>query len=158
MNSIGFSKEEEKRVLELGQMAFNFARNDECENLKIMIKTGLNVNLKTHKGDTLLMLAAYHNSLKTAAMLLENGARVDEKNDRGQTPLAGVCFKGYIDMAKLLIENGANIDENNGLGMTPFAFAVMFRRKELVEYLLQCSNKSFMKSLSYRILNLFKTH
>ena len=55
--------EEEKRFTELCNMAFDFARNDECENLRIMIDAGLSVNLKTHRGDTLLMLAAYNNSL-----------------------------------------------------------------------------------------------
>ena len=59
------SLEEEKQFARLCNMAFNFARNNESENLKIMIEAGLNVNLKTHKGDTLLMLAAYNNSLKT---------------------------------------------------------------------------------------------
>ncbi len=105
------SLEEEKRFEELCKMAFNFARNNECENLKIMIESGLNVNLKTHKGDSLLMLAAYNNSYESAKMLLEKGAKVDEKNDRGQTPLAGVCFKGYLPMCELLVKYGANIDD-----------------------------------------------
>ena len=39
------------------------------------------INLKTHKGDSLLMLAAYNNSYESAKMLLEKGAKVDEKND-----------------------------------------------------------------------------
>lgn len=40
------SLEEEKRFEELCKMAFNFARNNECENLKIMIEAGLNVKFK----------------------------------------------------------------------------------------------------------------
>ena len=47
------SEQEEQRFGELCQMAFNFARNDDCKNLEIMLDAGLNVNLKTHKGDTL---------------------------------------------------------------------------------------------------------
>ena len=148
--------EEEKRFAELCNMAFDFARNDECENLRIMIDAGLSVNLKTHRGDTLLMLAAYNNSLKTAAMLLQKGARVDEKNQRGQTPLAGVCFKGYLEMCELLVKNGANIDENNGLGMTPYTFAIMFGHKEIAEFLLSCSKKSLLKRISLKILSIFK--
>ena len=154
MNEI--SLEEEKRFGELCNMAFNFARNNEFENLRIMIEAGLNVNLKTHRGDTLLMLAAYNNSLETAKMLLEKGAKVDEKNDRGQTPLAGVCFKGYLDMAKLWVSNGANIDENNGLGMTPFSFAIMFGRKDVARYLMIHSKQSLFKKISFLILNLLK--
>ncbi|MCH5336109.1 MAG: ankyrin repeat domain-containing protein [Campylobacter sp.] len=149
--------EEEKRFAELCNMAFDFARNDECENLRIMIDAGLSVNLKTHRGDTLLMLAAYNNSLQTAAMLLEKGARVDEKNQRGQTPLAGVCFKGYLKMCELLVKHGANIDENNGLGMTPYTFAIMFGHKEIAEFLLSCSKKSFLKRISLKILGIFKS-
>ncbi|MCI5968279.1 ankyrin repeat domain-containing protein [Helicobacter sp.] len=152
---MSLTQEEEKRFEELGKMAFNFARNNQCDDLEVMIKAGLNVNLKTHKGDSLLMLAAYHNALETAQMLLENGARVDEKNDRGQTPLAGVCFKGYLPMCKLLVENGANIDENNGLGMTPYSFAIMFRRKEIAEFLLQHSKKSLFKRGALKVLKLF---
>ncbi len=131
------TKDEEKRYEELCAMAFDFARNDACENLEIMLNAGLSENLKNHKGDSLLMLASYHNSLPTAQMLLKRGARVDEKNDRGQTPLAGVCFKGYFEMAKLLVESGANIRENNGLGMTPFAYALMFGRKDIAKFFLE---------------------
>ena len=109
------SLEEEKRFEELCKMAFNFARNNECENLKIMIEAGLNVNLKTHKGDSLLMLAAYNNSYESAKMLLEKGAKIDEKNDRGQTPLAGVCFKGYLPMCELLVKYGKQWPRNDTL-------------------------------------------
>ncbi|TBR78309.1 ankyrin repeat domain-containing protein [Campylobacter novaezeelandiae] len=150
------SLEEEKRFAELCKMAFDFARNNDYENLKIMLDAGLNINLKTHKGDTLLMLAAYNNSYECAKMLLEKGAKVDEKNDRGQTPLAGVCFKGYLPMCKLLVKYGADIDENNGLGMTPYTFALMFARKEIAEFLLQNSKKSFLKKISLNILKIFK--
>ena len=149
------SLEEEKRFAELCKMAFNFARNNEYENLKIMIEAGLNVNLKTHKGDTLLMLAAYNNSYECAKMLLEKGALIDEKNDRGQTPLAGVCFKGYLPMFELLVKYGANIDENNGLGMTPYSFAIMFGSKDVSAFLLKSSTKSLSKRLSLGLLKFF---
>lgn len=149
------TQQEEQRFQELCRMAFNYARNDECENLEIMLKGGLNPNLKTAKGDTLLMLASYHNSLKTASMLLEMGANVDEVNDRGQTPLAGVCFKGYIEMAKLLVQYGANIDRNNGLGMTPYGFAIMFGHHELAEFLLSKSRQNTLKKSALSALKFF---
>lgn len=156
LSQISLSEQEEKRFSELCEMAFDFARNDECAKLESMINAGLSVNLKTHKGDTLLMLAAYNNALNTASMLLSKGARVDEKNDRAQTPLAGVCFKGHLKMCELLVAHGANVDENNGLGMTPFSFAVMFGRKDVAEFLLSRSKKSLLKRLSVKLLNLFK--
>ncbi|RKO64195.1 hypothetical protein CKA54_06710 [Campylobacter sp. P255] len=151
-----FNNEEEKRIQELCTMAFDFARKNDVENLKIMIEAGLSVNLKNHKGDSLLMLASYHNAYECAKFLLENGASVDEKNDRGQTPLAGVCFKGYLPMCKILVQYGANIDENNGLGMTPFSFALMFGHRDIVEFLTQQSQKNFFKKTALLVLKIFK--
>lgn len=155
MEAVLLTQQEEQRFQELCTMAFDYARCDECENLKILLKAGLNLNLKTSKGDTLLMLASYHNSLKTSSMLLEMGASVDEPNDRGQTPLAGVCFKGYMEMAKLLVRYGANIDRNNGLGMTPYKFAIMFGHHELAEFLLSKSQKSPFKKGALGVLKFF---
>ncbi|ARR00639.1 MULTISPECIES: ankyrin repeat domain-containing protein [Campylobacter] len=147
--------EEEKRYEELCGYAFNFARNNETNELEKMIDAGLSPNLKNHKGDSLLMLAAYNGSLETTKMLIQKGARVDERNDRGQTPLAGVCFKGNLEMTKLLVENGADIDANNGMGLTPYSFAVMFNRQEIAKYLLSKSKKrGFLKIISLKFLNL----
>lgn len=132
------SLQEEQRFQELCSMAFDFARRDDCDSLSTMLDAGLNINLKTYKGDSLLMLASYNNSLKTTKMLLERGAKVDEINMRGQTPLAGVCFKGYEEMAKLLIDHGADLHKKNGFGMSPYRFAILFGHirlaKELKKY------------------------
>lgn len=150
------TKEEEKRYEELCQMAFNMARSDECEELEKMINAGLPVNLKNHKGNSLLMLASYNGAFKTTQMLLNHGANADERNDRGQTPLAGVCFKGDFEMVKLLVENGADIDANNGMGLTPYSFAVMFKHSDIAQFLLEKSKKkTLLKRLSAKVLSLF---
>lgn len=150
------TKEEEQRYEELCQMAFDMARNDECQSLEKMISAGLPVNLKNHKGNSLLMLSSYNGAFKTTQMLLNHGASVDERNDRGQTPLAGVCFKGDFPMVKLLVENGADIDANNGMGLTPYSFALMFKRSDIAQYLLEkTTNKSLFKRISAKILKLF---
>lgn len=133
--------EEEQRFFQLCLMAFDFARNDDDSNLALMLDAGLNVNLKTHKGDSLLMLASYNNALKTASLLLKRGANVDEVNARGQTPLAGVCFKGYTQMAKLLMSYGANLHKNIGLGMTPYRFAILFGHFKMAKTLNQNSKR-----------------
>ncbi|RAZ57190.1 ankyrin repeat domain-containing protein [Campylobacter hyointestinalis] len=153
--------EEEKRYEELCGYAFDFARHNECSELEKMINAGLNPNLKNHKGDSLLMLAAYNGSFETTKMLIQKGARVDERNDRGQTPLAGVCFKGNLEMTKLLVENGADIDANNGMGLTPYSFAIMFGRSKIASYLLSKSKKrSILKIISAKFIKLFskKSH
>ena len=137
-------------------MALDFARQDEAGELEKMIKAGLSVNLKSAKGDTLLMLASYNNALNTVNMLLSNGARVDERNDRGQTPLAGAAFKGHLDVVKALVDAGADIEANNGLGMTPWAFAVMFGRGETAKFLLSKRKKeNIFQKLAFKFLEIF---
>ncbi|ANV98668.1 hypothetical protein BBW65_07595 [Helicobacter enhydrae] len=134
--------EEQDKLEELCASAFDFARQNDKESLEILLNAGLNVNLANHKGNTLLMLAAYNNSFEVTKMLLERGAEVDKRNDRNQTPLAGVCFKGYYDIAKLLVEYGADVDADNGMGLTPLNCAIMFRRTEILELLRQHSKQS----------------
>ena len=126
---------EEQRYAELQLMALDFARNGETDTLVSMLRSGLAPNLADHKGNTLLMLAAYHGQLATAQALLDYGAEVDRPNDHGQTPLGGVAFKGDLALAELLLAHGADIEADNGMGMTPLMFAAMFGRHEMVELL-----------------------
>ncbi len=152
LENVEVSKEEEARYGELCAMALDFARTNQTDALFQMIKHGLNVNLKSHKGDTLLMLASYNGAFETTQMLISQGAKVDERNDRGQTPLAGACFKGNLAMVKLLVENGADVEANNGMGLTPYSFAVMFGRGEIAKYLLNRSPKpSLLKKLGAKV-------
>jgi len=126
---------EEQRYAELQLMALDFARNGETETLVSMLRSGLAPNLADHKGNTLLMLAAYHGQHTTAQALLDFGAEIDRPNDHGQTPLGGVAFKGDIPLAELLLAHGAALEADNGMGMTPLMFAAMFGRHEMVELL-----------------------
>ena len=126
---------EERRYAELQLLALDYARTGETGLLADMIRHGLSMNLADAKGNTLLMLACYHQNLETARMLLEHQAEVDRRNHRGQTPLGGAAFKGYDDIVALLLAYGAEIDADNGAGMTPLMFAAMFGRTRVVEQL-----------------------
>ncbi|MBN1404208.1 MAG: ankyrin repeat domain-containing protein [Opitutales bacterium] len=129
--------DEEQRYVELQMMALDFARDGETDTLASMLYSGLAVNLEDARGNTLLMLAAYHGNLDTARLLLENGADPERKNARGQTPLAGVAFKGHVEMARLLIEYGANASTPCRGGQTPIQFAALFGHRDMCELLLE---------------------
>lgn len=133
-------------------MSFDFARQNDAQSLAILLQNGLNPNLSNHRGDSLIMLASYHNSIDCVRLLLSHNADVDKPNDKNLTPLVGVCFKGYIEVAKLLLQAGANPDKPNAMGLTPVDFAVMFRRKEILELLQTTSQKKlgFFKKLWLR--------
>ena len=123
--------DEEQKLEELCALSFDFARQNDAQSLAILLQNGLNPNLSNHRGDTLLMLASYHNSIDCVRLLLAHHADVDKVNDKNLTPLAGVCFKGYVEVARMLLQAGANPDKPNAMGLTPMDFAVKTSQKKL---------------------------
>jgi uncharacterized protein len=95
-------------VLEFAHRMFDLARSGAAEELAANVDAGLPVNLTNDKGDTLLMLAAYHNHPPAVAALLVRGADPDRANDRGQTALAAAVFRRSADSVRILLDAGAD--------------------------------------------------
>lgn len=95
-------------VLQLAALVFDLARDGGTDRLAAYVDAGVPANLADDRGDTLLMLAAYHGHAGTVRALLERGADCDRANDRGQTPLAGAVFKGEQEVVAALVEAGAD--------------------------------------------------
>ncbi|MFZ3496221.1 ankyrin repeat domain-containing protein [Streptomyces sp. 5.8] len=117
-------------VVELATKIFDLARRGETETLAAYVDAGVPANLTNDRGDTLVMLAAYHGHADAVTALLARGAEADRANDRGQTPLAGAVFKGEEAVIRALLAGGA--DPNAG---TPSAVdtARMFAKADLLE-------------------------
>ncbi|MGW7267890.1 ankyrin repeat domain-containing protein [Streptomyces sp. NPDC054842] len=124
------SEAPDPEVVELATKIFDLARRGETEALVEYVDAGVPADLTNDRGDTLVMLAAYHGHADTVRALLERGAEADRINDRGQTPLAGAVFKGEEAVIRVLLDAGA--DPAAG---TPSAVdtARMFARTELLE-------------------------
>ncbi|MFE9609479.1 ankyrin repeat domain-containing protein [Streptomyces sp. NPDC006012] len=117
-------------VVELATKIFDLARRGRTEALVAYVDAGVPANLTNDRGDSLVMLAAYHGHAEAVRALLARGAEPDRANDRGQTPLAGAVFKDEPEVIKALLDGGA--DPAAG---TPSAVdtARMFGRTELLE-------------------------
>lgn len=115
---------------------FALARGGPAATLRDLLGQGLPPNLRDGKGDSLLMLAAYHGQAETVRVLLEAWADPDLPNDRGQTPLAAAAFRGDAAVARLLLDRGAAVDARGEGGRTALAVAAMFDRVEIVRLLL----------------------
>ena len=120
--------DDDKRYAELQGLALDFARRGSSLELDRMIAAGLPSNLRDGKGQSLLMLAAYHGHADTVDTLLKRGAAPDLRNDRGQTPLGGAAFKGHDAVVRLLLDAGADAKADQGLGVTATMYATMFGR------------------------------
>jgi ankyrin repeat protein len=107
---------------------FDLARTGDTEQLLDNIAAGLPANLTNDKGDTLLILAAYHDNAHTVAGLLDQGADPNRTNDRGQSALSAAVFRQNAETVKALLAAGADPD-----GGTPSAIATaqFFRLPEM---------------------------
>ncbi|MFC1411483.1 ankyrin repeat domain-containing protein [Streptacidiphilus sp. N1-12] len=117
-------------LVELAGRVFDAARTGDAPALAAYVDAGAPANLCNDRGDSLVMLAAYHGHADAVRTLLERGADANRVNDRGQTPLAGAVFKGEDAVIETLLAGGA--DPHAGQPSAAMT-AEMFGRTELVK-------------------------
>jgi ankyrin repeat protein len=97
-------------VIALAGRVFDLARSGCTAELAAYLDAGVPANLTNDKGDTLLILAAYHGHADTVAALLDRGADPARVNDRGQTALAAAVFRQSAPSVRRLLAAGADPD------------------------------------------------
>ncbi|KAF5984064.1 ankyrin [Fusarium coicis] len=98
-------------MIEFASRMYDAARKGDVATFEQALPAGLPPNLTNDKGDTLLMLAAYHGHADLVKVLIQHGADPNRLNDRGQSPLAGAVFKKedtVIQKIKELLDGGAD--------------------------------------------------
>jgi uncharacterized protein len=119
-------------VIEFATKLFGLARQGDAEQLAAYVDAGVDPNLSNHKGDSLVILAAYHGHAATVAALMECGADPNRPNERGQTALAGAVFKDEPDVITALLAGGADPEAGRPSAV---ATAQMFEREDLLALL-----------------------
>jgi uncharacterized protein len=94
--------------LEFLRSMFELARAGRTEELAAAVDAGVPANLTNDAGDTLLILAAYHDHPDTVRALLERGADTGRINDRGQTALGAAVFRRSTESVTHLLSAGAD--------------------------------------------------
>ncbi|GAA1618834.1 ankyrin repeat protein [Actinoplanes couchii] len=122
----------DEETIAFANRMFDLARSGDTEELAGQVAAGLPVNLTNAKGDTLLILAAYHNHPATVTALLELGADPGRVNDRGQTALAAAVFRQNAAMVTALLGAGADPD---GGAPSAVATAEFFKLPEMAALL-----------------------
>ncbi|MFV2103191.1 ankyrin repeat domain-containing protein [Micromonospora sp. LOL_024] len=102
------SDELDPETLEFAHRMFDLARDGAGAELAGYVDAGLPVNLTNEKGDSLLILAAYHAHPDTVVALLSRGADHSRANDRGQTALAAAVFRKNSEAVRALLDAGAD--------------------------------------------------
>ena len=110
----------------------DLAREGQTEELAAVIDRGVPVNLTGGSGDSLLILAAYHDHPETVRMLLERGADPDRVNDRGQTALGAAVFRQSPASVESLLDHGADVHAG---GRSAAEIAAFFNLDEMASLL-----------------------
>ncbi len=96
--------------LDLLRQSFEWARTGDVTQLATLLSMGAPSNLTNERGDTLLILAAYHCHEDVVRLLLDHGADVERSNDNGQTALGAAVFRRATDIVTMLLKAGADPD------------------------------------------------
>jgi ankyrin repeat protein len=128
-----------EEVLDYLHETLDLARSGSTSHLQNRIDGGVPVNLTGPAGDTLLILAAYHDHPATVDMLLQHGAEPDRVNDRGQTALGAAVFRRSSATVRLLMAAGA--DPAAG-GRSALDVAEFFKLDEMAALLRRPSGNS----------------
>lgn len=110
------------------QSVLDLAREGRTTELADVLDRGVPVNLTGATGDSLLILAAYHDHPQTVRMLLERDADPDRVNDRGQTALGAAVFRRSAESVSALLERGADPDAG---GRSAVEIAAFFELDEM---------------------------
>jgi ankyrin repeat protein len=119
---IGVTDGLDDATLAFAHRMFDLARSGSTAELAAQVDAGLPVDLTNDTGDTLLMLAAYHDHPDTVSALVARGADPNRANDRGQTALAAAVFRRNAVSVRALLDAGAAPDAGGPSALDTAAF------------------------------------
>jgi len=117
-------------AIALATRFYDAARLGRMDIFQQALPRGLPANMTNDKGDTLVMLAAYHGHTPLLRLLIQHGADPNRLNDRGQSPLSGAVFKMEKEVIEVLLAAGADPE----YGMPNAVECIdMFKQRQWVE-------------------------
>jgi len=115
---------------------FNAAQQGYAQMVKILLKTGIDINQQDSLGFTALHWAAYYGHQAVVESLLANGANIGLASNTGTTALYLAALNGRQAVVELLLAHGANPNIADNNGMTALYLAALNGRQAVVESLL----------------------
>lgn len=99
-----------------------------------LIEDGVDINARTEKGSTPLLIACRRRkSLECVRLLIAAGADVNLPDKRGWTPLHFACYADNTQAVNLLLQAGANISLETIDQRLPIDLTANIKIKNLIE-------------------------
>ena len=107
------------------------------ETVWIFLAAGVDPNVQTANGGTLLMIAASGGQLRTVGLLLAAGAKVSVQTKQGWTALMSAAGSGHAGVVSRLLGAGADPTLRTNQGRTALMEAAKEGHKEVLRVLLR---------------------
>lgn len=116
-------------LLSVGAVSFagtinEAAKSGDLEQVQRLVVEGADVNAKTTRNETPLMIASLAGQGEIVNYLLQRGADIDARNSSGLSSLHAAAYAGHTEIVSLLVVKGAEVnDAENRFGVTPLLLA-----------------------------------
>jgi len=125
-----------EQVLHKRQQLIDAAVDGDCETVKNLVKSGVDVNTSSPiTGMTPLLYAAAKGNFDLVAFLVDHGASVNWTDYKRAPALHYAAGYGDLMAVKYLVENGADVNSVDKHGLTAMSFATQNGNHAIVEYL-----------------------
>ncbi len=114
------------------------AKSGDLGQVQKLVVNGVDVNEKTIRDETPLIVAALAGNGEIVNYLLQRGADINARNSSGLSSLHAAAYAGHTDIVSLLVAKGADVnDASNRYGVTPLHVASEENHIETVQVLLR---------------------
>jgi len=97
--------------------------NNHLDCVRILIRSGAQLNLQDNYQGTALMLAASYDYPDCMRILIRSGAQLNLQDNRGKTALMLAAGNNHLDCVRILIQAGAQLNLQNNNGETALDYA-----------------------------------
>ncbi|MBN8216211.1 MAG: ankyrin repeat domain-containing protein [Spirochaetes bacterium] len=111
-------------------------KNGDHPKFKELVKSGLNLNLKSADGVAPIIVAARYGNAEMTATLIEEKVDLAEVDNIGREPLSISASASNSQAASEFLKAGCNLNKTDFRGRTPIIYAVRTRNIELVKLLI----------------------
>ena len=109
--------------------------------MPILIKMGIDVELKTAAGRTCLSVAVGREQYEACKLLIDSGANVNTIDHRGDAVLMRAAATGNVQISSLLVSSGARLNHQKkdvgGTIMTPLSNSIRHGHYDLARYFIE---------------------
>ena len=113
-----------------------FAIHGDTAGIESVLSSGVDVDVRDAKGNTVLMEAAVVGQADTVKYLLGKGADVNATNHRGETALINAARMGHASSVQVLLAHHATVNVHDKDGWTALMYAARNDRAQAVEALI----------------------